>query len=125
MTEEAKSENVLILGASTNPSRYSHMATVALCEKGHSVFPVGVKKGEIRGHEIESEFPENQPIDTITLYLNPSRQLEYYDRILESGTKRIIFNPGTENVELADMAIRKGIKPEMACTLVMLSVGTF
>ena len=102
------------------------MATVALCEKGHSVVLVGSRRGEIRGREIQLEFPLAEVnIDTITLYLNPTRQLEYYDLILNSGVKRIIMNPGTENRELADKAISKGIKVDMACTLVMLSVGTF
>ena len=123
---EEKKETVLVLGASPNPSRYAHMATVALCEKGHNVILVGVKKGEIRGHEISSEFPPSGThVDTITLYVNPSLQEGYYDQILSSGVKRIIFNPGTENMQLAKLAMEKGILPEMACTLVMLSVGTF
>ena len=46
----SEKENVLILGASPNPSRYAYLATLALCEKGHNVFLVGVKKGEVVAH---------------------------------------------------------------------------
>ncbi|MCB0482593.1 MAG: CoA-binding protein [Flavobacteriales bacterium] len=121
-----KSENVVVLGATPNSDRYAYKATIALNQKGHKVFPVGIKKGEINGHKILPNFPsKTTTIDTITLYLNPERQKEYYETILASGTKRIIFNPGTENMELASLAKQKGIITEMACTLVMLSVGTY
>jgi len=39
--------------------------------------------------------------------------------------KRIIFNPGTENNELVELAREKGIETEYACTLVMLSIGNY
>ena len=71
---------------------------------------------------------EKQPwndIDTVTLYLNPTNQKEYYDYILSLKPKRIIFNPGTENDELIEKAVRQGIKPLEACTLVMISTGQY
>ncbi|MCW3107716.1 MAG: CoA-binding protein, partial [Segetibacter sp.] len=36
-----------------------------------------------------------------------------------------IFNPGTENHELEEMARKNGIKPMEACTLVMLGTGQY
>jgi hypothetical protein len=44
------------------------------------------------------------------MYLNPLRQKEYYDYILSLHPSRIIFNPGAENDELADLAEKEGIK---------------
>jgi predicted CoA-binding protein len=64
-------------------------------------------------------------IDTVTLYLNPSNQVEYYDYILDLHPKRIIFNPGTENDELINKARENDIEPVIACTLVMLSTGQY
>jgi predicted CoA-binding protein len=66
-----------------------------------------------------------EDIDTITLYLGPERQREYYDYILSLKPKRIIFNPGTENDELAALAETNGIETVEACTLVMLSIGNY
>ncbi len=59
------------------------------------------------------------------MYLNPLRQKEYYDYILSLKPKRIIFNPGSENDELADLAKKKGIQVQEACTLVLLNTGQF
>ena len=64
-------------------------------------------------------------IDTVTLYLNPVNQKEYYDYILSLKPQRIIFNPGAENEELAELATKKGILPVEACTLVMLSTNQY
>jgi len=118
-------KKTLVLGASPNPSRYSNVAVHRLHSYGHEVVPVGVKNGEIDGIEIIKGQPNSDDIDTITLYLNPQRQQQYYDYILDLQPNRIIFNPGTENPELMRLAKEKGIETVIACTLVMLSVGDY
>jgi uncharacterized protein len=57
--------------------------------------------------------------------LGPPHQKEYYDYIVSLHPKRIIFNPGTENDELAELAIKNNIQPVEACTLVLLSTGQY
>jgi uncharacterized protein len=52
-------------------------------------------------------------------------QRDYYDYILSLHPKRIIFNPGAENDELAELARKNNIQPVEACTLVMLSTGQY
>ena len=118
-------KKTLVLGASPNPSRYSNIAVNRLTSYGHEVVPVGVREGEIADIEIIKGRPEVEGIDTVTLYLNPKRQVEYYDYILGLHPKRIIFNPGTENPELSRLAREKGIETEVACTLVQLSIGAY
>ena len=86
---------------------------------------VGLREANVFGVDIQKGQPLAEEIDTITLYLNPERQKDYYDYILGLDPKRIIFNPGTENFELVRMAKEKGIEVEIACTLVMLSVGAY
>lgn len=119
------SKKTLVLGASLKPERYSNIATNRLLNHGHEVVPVGLREGLIRDAKILKGKPEIKDIDTVTLYLNPKRQEEYYDYILGLTPKRIIFNPGTENRELIQLAKEKGIETEIACTLVMLSVGNY
>jgi len=119
------SKKTVVLGASTNPTRYSYRATERLKNSGHEVVPVGIKKGAIEGIDIINGQPDVEGVDTITLYLNPKRQVEYYDYILGLKPKRIIFNPGTENAELVALAKAQGIEAEIACTLVLLSLQQY
>ena len=118
-------KKTVVLGASTNPSRYSNMAVHKLNRYGHPVIPIGVRKGAINGITIQQGTPAIEAIDTVTLYLNPLRQKSNYDYILGLQPKRIIFNPGTENPELMRLAHEKGIEVEIACTLVLLSMGNY
>ena len=120
-----KSPITLILGATPNADRYSFMATALLVEKGHSVYPFGIKKGEILTTPIINEWPTTESIDTVTLYLGPAAQEAYYNAILDLKPIRIIFNPGTENPILNQLAIQKGIETIDACTLVMLKTGQY
>jgi len=118
-------KKTLVLGASEKVDRYSNMAVQRLVAHGHRVLAVGARKGSIGNILIETDFPENEKIDTLTLYLNPVAQQDYYDDILKLKPKRIIFNPGTENQELETLAAQQGIETTRACTLVMLSTGLF
>jgi uncharacterized protein len=115
----------LVLGASDNPGRYSNMAMLKLRDKGHAVVAVGRRGGQVSGMEILSAPPVTDEIDTVTLYLNPDHQQAYYDYILSLKPRRIIFNPGTENDELEELAAQKGIEVREACTLVMLGTGQY
>lgn len=119
-------KKTLILGASSNPERYAYKATVMLAKHGHEVYPVGLREGQIEDHEILTNNPLIKDVDTVTLYVGPKNQAVYYDYILNQiKPKRIIFNPGTENAELESLAKEQDIETEIACTLVLLSVGNY
>jgi len=118
-------KKTLILGASTNPDRYAYLAAQRLTQHGHPIVNVGIKSGEVAGVPIEPAEKLHSDIDTITLYIGAQNQPAYYDYILNTHPKRIIFNPGTENPELEEMAKEKGIETLEACTLVMLSTGQY
>jgi predicted CoA-binding protein len=115
----------VVLGASPNPGRYSYLAVTRLVAKGHPVLAIGKRDGHIGDTPITKEHPLPENVDTVTLYMNPVLQKEYYDYIFRLHPKRIIFNPGTENDDLAEQAESKGIEPVEACTLVMLSTGQY
>lgn len=118
-------KKTLVLGASTNPARYSNLAIKKLRSHQHPVIGVGKRKGSVDDVKIETDHILVQGIDTITLYLNPTNQKEYYDYILDMKPKRIIFNPGTENEELMRKAKENNIEAMEACTLVLLSTGQY
>ena len=118
-------KKTLVIGASENPERYSYLAVQKLAAKNHPVIALGKRTGHIGKTVIETEHKPFENIDTVTLYLNPARQKEYYDYILSLHPKRIIFNPGTENEDFYKLAEARGIAVEEACTLVMLSTGQY
>ena len=118
-------KKTLVLGASDNPSRYSYLALHRLSGHGHPVVAIGKKTGMVAGIPIEKEKKDFDNVDTVTLYLNPMHQKQYYDYIISLQPKRIIFNPGAENDELSELATKNGIKPMEACTLVLLATGQY
>ncbi len=122
MNEKKKT---LVLGASDNPSRYSYLALHRLRSHGHPVVAIGKKTGMVGDVPIEKEKKEWENVNTVTLYLNPTHQKQYYDYIISLKPKRIIFNPGAENDELSSLAKKNGITPIDACTLVLLSINQY
>jgi len=115
----------LVIGASLKPYRYSNMAVKRLREKGFDVKAIGLREGQIDDVSIVKGQPEFDDIDTVLMYINPKRQIELYNYILNLNPRRIIFNPGTENSEFQTLALKKGIEPIEACSLVMLSTGLY
>jgi predicted CoA-binding protein len=118
-------KKTVVLGASQNPERYSYLAIQRLRKYQHPVVAVGRRVGQVADVDISKEHLVESGVDTVTLYLNPKNQVEYYDYIMDLHPRRIIFNPGTENDELIRMAKENNIEPVMGCTLVMLSTGQY
>ncbi|MEM8520366.1 putative CoA-binding protein [Flavobacterium sp. PL12] len=120
-----KSKKTLVLGATTKPERYAFKAITMLVDKGHSVLALGQNAGEVAGIKIQTKAVPIKNIDTVTLYLNPARQRDYYNYIVEVKPKRVIFNPGTENPEFYQLLKLNDIKVEIACTLVLLTTNQY
>jgi uncharacterized protein len=118
-------KKTVVLGASENRERYSNMAVRKLIANNHPVIAIGIRHGVIENVPIVEELLPHSVVDTITLYLSEKNQKKYYNYIFSLSPKRIIFNPGTENDELEQLAIEKGIKTMNACTLVLLATGQY
>jgi len=115
----------LIIGASSNPERYAYMAADRLLSHGHEIELLGIRPDIIFGKKIDTEKIKYQGIDTVTLYVGPHRQEEFYDYVLNLKPRRVIFNPGTENDEFEELLNENNIQTEEACTLVLLSSGQY
>lgn len=118
-------EYTLVMGASENVQRYSNMAVRKLLNHNHKVKAFGIRAGVINGVEIEKLPIHSNEVDTVTLYLNPTNQIPYYDYILSLQPRRVIFNPGTENQEFQELLKQRNIHFEEACTLVLLSTNQY
>ncbi|OIP84794.1 MAG: CoA-binding protein [Porphyromonadaceae bacterium CG2_30_38_12] len=115
----------LIIGASNNPERYAYKAAERLLAHGHEIELLGLRAEEIFGKTIDVKRKQYANLDTVTLYVGPQRQPEYYDYIVGLKPRRVIFNPGTENSEFETLLSEVGIIAEEACTLVLLGTGQF
>jgi uncharacterized protein len=119
------SKKTLVLGASSNPARYSYLAINKLRTHNHPVIAIGKKNALVADISIQDFAAPIQDLDTVTLYLNANNQKSYYDYIISQHPRRVIFNPGAENPEFEKKLSSKGIQTMEACTLVLLSTGQY
>lgn len=109
---------VMVFGYSENPERYSHMASELLAAYGHERVLVNPRNSEELNKLSESAH-------TLTLYVNPAISTKYKNQLLALDIKRVIFNPGTESVDLMQAFEKKGVEVVEGCTLVMLKTSQF
>jgi len=121
---ESKKKTVVI-GASPNPARYSHLAIESLRGKGYETRAIGLRGGRVMDIDIETDQPQISDVDTVTLYVGPHHQEHWKEYIHSLKPKRVIFNPGTENSVFENELETAGIETERACTLVLLGSGVY
>lgn len=115
----------LVIGASSKPERYSNRALHMLHQHGKETEALGLREAQYAFGKIDAGRPDYKDIDTVTMYVGPKNQAEYYDYIIGLKPRRVIFNPGTENPEFFKILDKEGIQWEAACTLVLLSTGQY
>jgi uncharacterized protein len=126
MTKARPGSAVAVLGASPKEDRYSFKAVRMLREHGHTPIPV-----HPRGHTVDgvpgvtSLSAIEQAVDTLTVYVNDKISSAEFDNIRKLGPRRVVFNPGAENPELAQRLRDEGLEVVEACTLVMLRTDQF
>jgi predicted CoA-binding protein len=118
-------KKTLVLGASLKEDRYSFKAINKLKENSIPVVAFGLRNGKVAAITIDTEMIPYENIDTVTLYLNPKRQEEYYNYIIGLQPKRVIFNPGTENTYFVKLLQENNIETEVACTFVLLAINLY
>ncbi len=119
-------ENVAVVGASPKADRYSYKAMILLERNGHNPIPVAPGREEILGRKAYptlDEVPDR--VDTVTMYVRPSRQVSIIDHVIRIKPCRIIFNPGAENPDEYRRLRGAGIDVIEACTLVLLHTNNF
>lgn len=118
-------KKTLVIGASPNPLRFSHKMVKSLLRHGYEAVPLGIREGEITGVRIHTGKPKLKNIHTVSLYIAPHRQKDYYDYIISLQPERIIFNPGTHNREFIELAQKNDIEAITDCALIMINKGIY
>lgn len=117
---------IVVLGASNKPHRYSYKAIKMLQEYGYHVLPVHPKLENIEGLVVKHQLSQIlTSIDTLTLYIGPKRIAPLIDDIVKLNPSRVILNPGTESDELELALLHNEIPFVKDCTLLMLEHGRF
>jgi len=119
-------EVVAVLGATDHEDRFANRAVKLLKKKGYDVIPVNPLYDvvdELQCRKSLNEIDKN--IDTITVYVNPDRVLQYSGDIISAKPRRVILNPGTENSTLEKQLTDAGIEVVYDCTLVLLRTEKF
>ena len=115
-----------VVGLSGRKFRPSYGVSEYMQRVGYRIIPVNPGESEILGEKCyPTILAAPGPLDTVTIYLNPSRSTPLIDQIISANPKRIILNPGAENPALASHAIQSNIEVLEACTLVLLRTGQF
>lgn len=120
--------DIVILGASPNPNGISNTVVRYLKNKGMRVWPVSVtNQATDKAHSTnvysDEILQEIEKVDTVSIFINPTRQKKYYDYLLQIKPRCIVFNPGTENEELIQLATKHHIKIVKGCTIAMYISG--
>ncbi len=118
-------KSTLVFGASLKPHRISHQVVTKLRSKQIKTSAFGVEEGHIDGVQVITNLHKLQSVHTISLYISPANQAEYYDQILSLQPRRVIFNPGTENPEFYKRLRASDIEVEIGCTLTMLALDLY
>jgi predicted CoA-binding protein len=119
-------KTTLVLGASPKPDRFAYKAVRSLQRRNIPVIALGRKDANLDGIKIRKGMPGDiGHVHTVTLYLNAKNQEEYYDYIISLQPSRIIFNPGTWNPDLAELARSHNIEVVRDCMLIMLNSSKF
>ena len=113
------------MGASLDSGRYSNKAIRKLRQSKKEVVAFGSKSGTILDVTIDTELKQYDHIHTVSLYLHPKNQQFFYEYLIKLKPQRIIFNPGTENLDLITFMEEIGIRTEVACTLVLLTTNQY
>jgi uncharacterized protein len=117
---------VVVLGASPKRTRFSYQAVQMLAERGYQVIPVHPKAQRIDQIPVMASLGAVPgPVHTLTLYVGEGRSRDMIADIVDLAPGRVIFNPGSESVELEGALSLARMPHERACTLVLLRTGQF
>ena len=117
---------VAVLGASSDPARYSYAAVQRLRALHHEVIGVSPRLPDLGDVPVVASLRELPgDVHTVTVYVAPQRTESLAQDFASLSVQRVIFNPGSENPSLQRLLAERGVRVIEACTLVLLATGRF
>jgi len=116
--------SVAVVGASTNPQRYSHQAVLRFAARGYTVWPVHPSGLEVAGHACFRSLAGLPGIpDVVTMYVNPAIGAGMAAEVAACRPRLVILNPGADGEPVASALRALGLHVLPACSLVLLAQG--
>ena len=114
----------VILGASSDRSKFGNKSVRAHVAAGYQVFPVNAKGTPVEDLPTFQRLADVpvRPVDRVSVYLPPAVGEQLLPEIAALGCRELWLNPGAESASLVDRAVELGLNPILACSIVDLGM---
>ncbi|NLV71072.1 MAG: CoA-binding protein [Actinobacteria bacterium] len=116
-------KSIVIVGASTDRSKYGNKAVRAFVEGGWTVYPVNPSADEVEGlpsYPSIADVPE--PVHRISMYVPPKVGRSMLPDIVKKAPQEFFLNPGSDDEDLVKEAKALGLDPIQACSIVNIGL---
>ncbi len=119
------SPTAVILGASSDRSKFGNKAVRAHLQAGYEVFPVNPNATEVEGQKAFASLAAlpQQSFDRLSVYVPPSVGVKLLDEVAALDVREVWINPGTESPELLARAEALGLPVIQGCSIVSLGLS--
>lgn len=114
-----------VVGASTNPEKYGHIAYKMLKEYGKTVYPVNPTADQVDGDRCfpkVADLPETP--DVVVAVIPPPRTERLVPQLVERGVKNLWIQPGAESRAAIEAAETAGIATVHSGPCIMVGLRT-
>lgn len=109
-------KTIAMVGASSDPTKFSYGVLRVLHETGYNMIPVNPREagGEIRGLPVAGSLKEiDQPVDMVQVFRTSEAAYGVTEEAIEIGAKVVWMQIGVRNDEAAALAEAAGLKVVM------------
>jgi hypothetical protein len=114
-----------VVGASTNPEKYGHIAFAMLKQYGKTAYPVNPRATEILGEKCYPSVSDLPEVPEVVVAVMPPKMTEaLVDELARVGVKNVWIQPGAESAEAVARADAAGIAAVHSGPCVMVGLRT-
>lgn len=116
--------NIIILGATTDRTKFANKAVRAYSSKGYTVYPVNPNYKEVEGLKCYAFIHDvPKPIDVLSIYVSASVSEKLINEIINAHPGKIYFNPGSESASMFTKLKNAGLNVLNACSIRALGMN--
>lgn len=111
---------VMVIGASSDRTKFGNKAVRAFLAQGDTVLPVNPKGGQIEGQRVYTSIADVEgPVDKASVYLPAERGVQAVRELADRGdVAELWLNPGADDPAVVEEAKKLGLQPIIACSII-------